>query len=50
MKIYSDDVVTKSDLKEVDATQTKDIAQLRWLLLASFVTNLGISIALYFLR
>lgn len=50
MKNYSDDAVTKSDLKEVDAMQTKDIAQLRWLLVASFVTNLAVSIAVYLLK
>jgi hypothetical protein len=50
MKTYSDDIVTKNDLKEIDATQTEDIANLRWLIVGSFVINLIISGAIWFLK
>lgn len=49
MRIYSNDVVTRSDLDEIDALQTKDIKQLRRLIFGAFAVNLLVSITALFI-
>ncbi len=50
MKTYSDDAVTRTDLEHLDATQTREIKQLRIWLAVSFATNILVSVGLFFLR
>ena len=49
MKMYSSTAVTKSDVEAIDAKQTQQIKQLRLWLLASFIGNAALAIALHFL-
>ncbi len=49
MKVYSDTSITKEDLSAVDNKQTVQIFYLRIAVAASFIFNVGLTLALRFL-
>lgn len=50
MKIYSDTNVSKTDLDHVDAKQSEQIKKLRLVVGASFIANVFLSVALFFIK